>query len=374
MSAGFAAAQTHFRHLTYEEAVEAAKTEGKQLFIDFYTDWCGPCKMMEREVFPQKEVGDYLNSRFVCIKLNAEKEGKEKAGLWEVKAYPTFVIVDTLQNVVAKKEGGATPEKFVAAISRAIDPERAPERLVARYEAGERTPRLIEDYADMKLEEGNHSDEALQEVSKIIGDYFEGLPDAERLSRQNLFVYTQYAENPADPAVQYMVAHRNEFPAELQDTIKACITRIYKQEMFNYLCALVPYEKASYEAAKQVVNALGMNDTHYYDPLFRLVECHAKGDMDAFLDLCEEEYPRLDADQRFYLMAGFARLVGTGSSDIRRRAAKMVRSKLENMEIRLLFFIPSVLSELEREYAVSWRRLPHTRESRAVREGGGCPT
>ena len=66
-------AQTNFRTITYKQALEAAKTENKLVFMDFYTDWCGPCKLMTREVFPTKTVGDYFNEKFVSIKVNAEK-------------------------------------------------------------------------------------------------------------------------------------------------------------------------------------------------------------------------------------------------------------------------------------------------------------
>ena len=72
-------AQTKFRALSWKEAIETAKREGKLVFVDFYTDWCGPCKVMARDVFPQKQVGDFFNAKFVCLKLNAEKEGRELA-------------------------------------------------------------------------------------------------------------------------------------------------------------------------------------------------------------------------------------------------------------------------------------------------------
>lgn len=77
--AGMASAQTNFRDITFDQAIEAAQKENKLVFVDFYTDWCGPCKMMARDVFPQKELGDYMNDKFVSVKLNAEKE-RERIG------------------------------------------------------------------------------------------------------------------------------------------------------------------------------------------------------------------------------------------------------------------------------------------------------
>ena len=55
-------------------AIELAAKENKMVFIDFYTTWCGPCKRMSKEVFPQQEVGEYFNRTFISLKLDAEKE------------------------------------------------------------------------------------------------------------------------------------------------------------------------------------------------------------------------------------------------------------------------------------------------------------
>ena len=62
-----------FQDLTYREALEKAKAENKLVFMDCYTSWCGPCRIMSNEVFPQKEAGDYFNPLFLFVKYDMEK-------------------------------------------------------------------------------------------------------------------------------------------------------------------------------------------------------------------------------------------------------------------------------------------------------------
>lgn len=59
---------------TFNEAIAEAKSQQKNLFIDCYTSWCGPCKRMSNGVFTQKNVGDYFNKNFICLKVDMEKE------------------------------------------------------------------------------------------------------------------------------------------------------------------------------------------------------------------------------------------------------------------------------------------------------------
>lgn len=59
--------------LTFEQAVEKNKTEKRNLFIDVYTDWCGWCKVMDKNTFNEPEVAKVLNERFYPVKFNAEQ-------------------------------------------------------------------------------------------------------------------------------------------------------------------------------------------------------------------------------------------------------------------------------------------------------------
>ena len=60
----------YFYELSYEDALKMAKQQGRKLFIDCYTTWCGPCKYMSETVFKQENVGDFLNQNFICLKYD----------------------------------------------------------------------------------------------------------------------------------------------------------------------------------------------------------------------------------------------------------------------------------------------------------------
>lgn len=135
-----AAAQTDFRHITFDQAKEAAKTEGKLIFVDFYTQWCGPCKRMATTVFPKKEIGDYLNAGFVNLKLDAEAEGADLAKTVGIKAYPTLMVFDADGNPLGSFAGMKDGQEFITAVEMCKNPDLTPERIKQRYAAGERTP------------------------------------------------------------------------------------------------------------------------------------------------------------------------------------------------------------------------------------------
>ena len=58
--------------VTLEEAVKLQKQAPKKIMMDAYTNWCGPCKMLDRNTFQNKNVADYVNEHYYAVKFNAE--------------------------------------------------------------------------------------------------------------------------------------------------------------------------------------------------------------------------------------------------------------------------------------------------------------
>ncbi len=86
-------AEKPFMDLSYQEAVTEAKTSNKLIMIDFYTTWCGPCKMLDKTTWKDEKVQKWLEENTVALKVNAEKL-RSVAKKFNVSAYPAIVFID----------------------------------------------------------------------------------------------------------------------------------------------------------------------------------------------------------------------------------------------------------------------------------------
>ena len=113
-----------FREGNWEKILKQAKKEKKLIFVDCYTSWCGPCKMLAKNVFTQDKVADFYNTEFVCVKMDMEKgEGKDLQKRYGVSAFPTMFLLDGDGNVVYKILGGRDVRSFMESIKRGKEQE-----------------------------------------------------------------------------------------------------------------------------------------------------------------------------------------------------------------------------------------------------------
>jgi thioredoxin 1 len=109
-------AETGIRFIeeNWSKAVAEAKKQKKLIFIDAYTSWCGPCRMLKQKTFTDKAAGEYFNKHFINITLDMEKgDGITFAQKYQVAAYPTLFIMDADEKSVSTSEGYINPTQLI---------------------------------------------------------------------------------------------------------------------------------------------------------------------------------------------------------------------------------------------------------------------
>ncbi|MEO5570634.1 MAG: thioredoxin fold domain-containing protein [Bacteroidia bacterium] len=106
---------------TWQEALKKSGSENKLIFLDLSTSWCGWCKKMKANTFSNKEVGEYFNSTFVNMELDAEQgEGQRLAQKFGVSGYPTVYLVDKNENLILSSEGYHEADELIQLIKSAM--------------------------------------------------------------------------------------------------------------------------------------------------------------------------------------------------------------------------------------------------------------
>lgn len=122
--------------MTMEEALAAQKENPKKIFMDVYTTWCGPCKLLDKNTFSDKNVIEYLNKNYYSVKFNAEgnevinyqdfkytnpnyqaeRKGRNSQHLFahaiKVNAYPTVVFFKENGDLIQGVPGYRTPQQL----------------------------------------------------------------------------------------------------------------------------------------------------------------------------------------------------------------------------------------------------------------------
>jgi len=107
---------------TFEQALKEASKKKKLIFVDAYTSWCGPCKMMNSNTFKNVPAGEYFNANFISMKIDMEVgEGPAFAMKYGVRAYPTLLFINSKGEVIHKvlgfREGPGLVEEGKKAIA-----------------------------------------------------------------------------------------------------------------------------------------------------------------------------------------------------------------------------------------------------------------
>ena len=97
-----------------QAALEKAKDTHQPVLLKFHAVWCGPCQMMEREVFSRKDVAGAL-ARWITVSIDGDKQPAAVSN-YRIEAYPTFIALDGDGKEVFRHEGTMSADEFIRRI------------------------------------------------------------------------------------------------------------------------------------------------------------------------------------------------------------------------------------------------------------------
>ncbi|MBW7676493.1 thioredoxin family protein [Chryseobacterium chendengshani] len=201
----FAQDEIQFQDVPFKDLVAKAKKENKLVFIDAYASWCGPCKMMEKNVFTQKSVGDFYNKNFVNARIDMEKgEGREIAQKFGVRSYPTYLFLNGDGELISQNYGYMEENVFLAMAQDINSPNNKKGSLKERFAQGEKSSDFLINI--MKL----NSSSDFEFAKKASERYFENKKKTDEFTKEDVGFLLYFLKSTEDFNYKTFVAKKDE--------------------------------------------------------------------------------------------------------------------------------------------------------------------
>ncbi len=108
----------------FDEGVAKGVKENKYILVDFYTDWCHWCEVMDEKTFNDEKVANKLNDKFVTIRIDAESrtekanfKGTEYTNMeltraFKVTGFPSIAFISPEKEIITVIPGYIPAEQF----------------------------------------------------------------------------------------------------------------------------------------------------------------------------------------------------------------------------------------------------------------------
>lgn len=279
----FEGSETSFR-----QAVEKAQKSKKLIFMDCYTAWCGPCRQLAKNVFPNDTVGAFFNRHFVSLKMDMEKgEGPKLAKQYQITAYPTLLFIDPhTQKMVYRMVGSKAGIQWLMDIGqKALDNEENLTGIAARYRENPQDAAIVNKYL-AQLQAARLF--ALRD--SVLNAYLANITPANEHSQLTWQILSGQVSDPYGAPFDYMNRRADRFRATVgNEAVDEKLETIYRQAVMSFIRRKrVPAEQfPSTEFTR--LNTL-LKDSYqgksrnYYLAMLNMVDCVQRGDYNAMLD------------------------------------------------------------------------------------------
>lgn len=297
---------------TFEQALAQAKQEGKLLFVDFYAQWCGPCKKMSRTVFPQPSVGEYFNKHFISLKLDAEKpENVATAKKYKVDGFPTLGFIAADGQAISINVGYMSAEELIKAAKTATGDVLSFDKLYEMYRKDKTNLQLQQDLLQqapmfLAAQEGIEAEKWAVRLRKLYQSYIQTKMGSALINKTDYQIITslggdddevteslidfinknlnQWIEAIGTPAAYYIIEKNDAKMETLAKEGKLRYQELLEKINGEYRDAysVIPFDKVSpYDKSKK-----------YYDALYLI---YKDKDVKQYIELMNQYFALLGA-------------------------------------------------------------------------------
>ncbi|HMR42190.1 MAG TPA: thioredoxin family protein [Saprospiraceae bacterium] len=293
---GLFAQGIEFFHGTWEEALDEAKKQEKLIFVDAYASWCGPCKRMAKNTFPDQQVGEFFNKNFINVKLDYEKpEAASFRKKYPVAAFPTLYFIDFDGSVVQAVKGAQQPDGLIEIGKNALKKVDRSAGFEEAYEKGDRSPELVYNYIKA-LNQANKSS------LKIANDYLKEQSDL--TTDINLKIIFEGASETDSKVFEMLISNRA--------AIEKIFTKEIVDERIHAACRRTAQKAAEFKVGALLDEAKDKMKAHYAEKADQfsiesdMAFYKATGQPDDYLKACRQ-YAKKIADKDATLLRQLAR-------------------------------------------------------------------
>jgi thiol-disulfide isomerase/thioredoxin len=283
------ATEIQFDSRPWEELLVQAKQENKLVFLDAYTSWCGPCKMMAATVFKAPEVAALFNANFINTKIDMEKgEGPELRKLYGITSYPTFFFVDGDGNLVHSQSAILDTTEFIDLGKMVLDPNFNSLVLMAkRFDAGERDRGFLKDYL-IRLDAGG------EEFKKVMEPFLPSMLGDGLMEENSWIVFETCIKDETTETAQYFLAHRVDFERKygVEDV------QYKARELYMHMSRVAARKEdmVAFKKAQRAVRAAGLPDGAA-EACWMEIDMYArKKDVPHYIKSCQKLYDATPGD------------------------------------------------------------------------------
>ena len=233
---------------SFKEILAMAKAQNKLIFLDCYTKYCGACKLLEKEVFPQEKVGEYYNKTFVNIKMDMEVgEGIGLAEKYTITSFPTLLYLDYTGEIIHQRIGAGNVDTFLNDGKKALDSQNNFKAIKAKIDGEDYSYDIVKQYLSY---EGIHKNRI-----EVLENYFKNIPKEKIVTEESWDLLRFSSRLESDKFQQIIHDNYQGFcdkigKKKVDDFIENSRVFIYSDENGNPIDINLPLYEVDYDIIK----------------------------------------------------------------------------------------------------------------------------